>query len=97
MPESPFRVGWDMFMLVLIVYYAVSVPLTVGFNRDPFNEVLELILNLFFRLGAASVLSVAVLVHLAAELSLICGLRGTCKPLALLVEATRVDDGVGSR
>jgi CRP-like cAMP-binding protein len=48
MPESPFRVGWDMFMLLLIVYYAVSVPLTVGFNLNPINEWMELVFNLFF-------------------------------------------------
>jgi CRP-like cAMP-binding protein len=48
MPESPFRISWDMFMLVLIVYYAVTVPLTVGFNLEPWSEWLELILNLFF-------------------------------------------------
>ena len=41
MPDSSFRLMWDLFILLLILYYAVAVPVRVGFDIDPSFLVLE--------------------------------------------------------
>lgn len=33
--DHPFRLSWDIYMLVLILYYAFMVPVRVGFDLDP--------------------------------------------------------------
>jgi len=47
-PDSPQRLGWDLYMMVLILYYAVAVPVRVGFDIDPPYEMLENIFSLCF-------------------------------------------------
>jgi hypothetical protein len=40
-PENPKRMLWDMYMMVLILYYAFAVPLRIGFSQDPKHPLLE--------------------------------------------------------
>jgi hypothetical protein len=40
-PENPTRMMWDIYMMVLILYYAFAVPVRIGFNRDPGHPMLE--------------------------------------------------------
>lgn len=46
--DSPQRLCWDVYMMVLILYYAVAVPVRVGFDIDPPNPQLENFFSLCF-------------------------------------------------
>jgi len=51
LPNGDFRVRWDLFMVSLILYYAVAVPIRVGFDIEPPTNAfsfLEIIFNLCF-------------------------------------------------
>ena len=39
--ESPKRIGWDVYMMVLILYYSMAVPYRVSWDLDPDYEALE--------------------------------------------------------
>lgn len=48
-PETEWRSWWDMFMLLLVSYYAVVTPINIAFDKSPFNLMpLELLFNTFF-------------------------------------------------
>jgi hypothetical protein len=41
MPENPKRMGWDICMMGLILYYAFAVPTRIGFSQEPKYPMLE--------------------------------------------------------
>jgi len=45
---SPQRLCWDVYMMFLILYYAIAVPVRVGFQIDPPNAALENFFSLCF-------------------------------------------------
>jgi hypothetical protein len=40
-PENPKRMLWDMYMMLLILYYAFAVPVRIGFSLEPKHPLLE--------------------------------------------------------
>jgi CRP-like cAMP-binding protein len=49
-PENPYRMTWDMYMMVLIMYYAFAVPVRLGFSQDPTYPMLEHFFTICFAL-----------------------------------------------
>jgi hypothetical protein len=49
-PEGYFRTRWDLIMMVLIVYYAITVPIQMGFNPTQANaeKVFDNVANIMF-------------------------------------------------
>ena len=48
-PEAQWRAYWDIFMLLLVCYYALVTPINICFTNSPFDILLlEIIFNLFF-------------------------------------------------
>eukprot|EP01083_Nonionella_stella_P013006 36735_1 len=48
-PETEWRSWWDVFMLVLVSYYAIITPINIAFDKSPFNIItLEITFNCFF-------------------------------------------------
>jgi len=48
-PESSFRLSWDFWVMLLVVYIALTTPIELAFTKSPFNILgLEVVINLFF-------------------------------------------------
>ncbi|ETO30479.1 voltage-gated ion channel superfamily [Reticulomyxa filosa] len=48
-PELVWRMYWDLFMMILVLYYAIVTPINIAFPSSPFNGIqLEISLNCFF-------------------------------------------------
>eukprot|EP00924_Labyrinthula_sp_SR-Ha-C_P008818 snap_masked-scaffold_2-processed-gene-3.6-mRNA-1 protein AED:1.00 eAED:1.00 QI:0/-1/0/0/-1/1/1/0/679 len=45
MPDSPIRMVWDIIMLVLVLFYGITIPLAVGFEIDVISKEVDNILN----------------------------------------------------
>ena len=58
MPDSDFRMRWDLIMLVLVVYYAVTVPVVIAFSTtqpwvaetSKFGDAMNVVFTLIFAL-----------------------------------------------
>eukprot|EP01083_Nonionella_stella_P013005 36732_1 len=48
-PETEWRSWWDVFMMLLVSYYAIITPINIAFDKSPFNIIsLEVTFNCFF-------------------------------------------------
>eukprot|EP01084_Bolivina_argentea_P161689 281455_1 len=48
-PETEWRSWWDVFMLILVSYYAIVTPINIAFTKSPFNILtLEIVFNTIF-------------------------------------------------
>ncbi len=56
MPDSSFRLYWDMVMMILVIFYGVEVPIRIAFtppSDDIFTTTIDTFSNIFFLLGSS--------------------------------------------
>lgn len=46
--DSPYRMGWDLVMMVLLVYVSLTLPYTLGFGDSEILEVIDRIFDMLF-------------------------------------------------
>ncbi len=58
MPDSAFRVRWDMAIMVLVLYYGMAIPVRIAFlsqSLDTTTFVIDNISNVIFALGRTDI------------------------------------------